>query len=175
MKIAVNNSQVQLQVQAEKIRKLAVFFMQKTAELTPHVKWSDISILLADNNLIAEINSSYLGKKRPTDVISFALEPMPARAQGGEAMNAEIIVNAERAMETGPKFNGIVRELALYIAHGCDHLSGADDGTPADRKKMRARELQWIKEAESKGLLKELVKTFKPSTKTNQTEKTRQH
>ena len=120
MKIAVNNSQVQLQVQAEKIRKLAVFFMQKTAELTPHVKWSDISILLADNNLIAEINSSYLGKKRPTDVISFALEPLPARAQGGEAMNAEIIVNAERAMETG---------LSLTVLSGNSRYISRTDAT----------------------------------------------
>ena len=38
------------------------------------------------------------------------------------------------------------RELALYLAHGCDHLTGADDATPAGRARMRRRELGWLRE-----------------------------
>jgi ssRNA-specific RNase YbeY (16S rRNA maturation enzyme) len=35
-------------------------------------------------------------------------------------------------------------ELALYIAHGFDHLSGADDDTPARRAAMRRTEMRWL-------------------------------
>jgi len=30
------------------------------------------------------------------------------------------------------------------VAHGMDHLSGADDLTPADYDRMRRRELAWL-------------------------------
>ena len=35
-------------------------------------------------------------------------------------------------------------ELALYIAHGLDHLSGADDATYEGYRTMRRRELRWL-------------------------------
>ena len=40
-------------------------------------------------------------------------------------------------------------ELLLYVAHGMDHLSGADDADDADDAgymRMRRRELRWMSE-----------------------------
>jgi len=45
------------------------------------------------------------------------------------------------------------RELALYLAHGCDHLAGADDATPRQRAAMRRRELRWLRAAAHADLL----------------------
>ena len=58
----------------------------------------------------------------------------------------EIIVNAERAWLAGSRRRGWSpsRELALYIAHGCDHLNDERDTTPAGRRRMRRRELHWL-------------------------------
>jgi ssRNA-specific RNase YbeY (16S rRNA maturation enzyme) len=44
----------------------------------------------------------------------------------------------------GPQHDGADAELALYIAHGFDHLSGADDNTPARRAAMRRTEMRWL-------------------------------
>lgn len=72
---------------------------------------------------------------------------------------AEIFVNVERAAQVRPcsrKWNAS-RELALYIAHGCDHLiSGEDDARDDERKRMRARELRWLRE------IPEADELFKP-------------
>ncbi|MBQ3810327.1 MAG: hypothetical protein II839_05855, partial [Kiritimatiellae bacterium] len=35
-------------------------------------------------------------------------------------------------------------ELALYLAHGFDHLAGSDDATAAGYRAMRRRELRWL-------------------------------
>jgi ssRNA-specific RNase YbeY (16S rRNA maturation enzyme) len=64
--------------------------------------------------------------------------------------SAEIFVNVERAVVTAQKRNGwsASKELALYIAHGCDHLiSGENDANAAERMRMRRRELRWLREA----------------------------
>ena len=49
---------------------------------------------------------------------------------GDEAFSGDIIINLEQAVEEGFKRQGAEYELALYLAHGIDHLSGATDDTP---------------------------------------------
>ncbi len=93
--------------------------------------------MLTDDAGITQYNREFFGKDRPTDVISFRCEPVP----GEEGATGDLIVNAERAVQEGLNHNGINAELALYIAHGFDHLSGAEDHTPARRSAMRRTEL----------------------------------
>lgn len=152
MKIAVNNRQSHTPVAIENIRRLAEFFMEKTAALTLGAEWGTVSVMLADDLLISEINATYLNKLNTTDVISFDLGPI----HPGKARDAEIIVNVERACKTGGRHKGTTHELALYIAHACNHLSGADDATAPERRKMRSRELRWIKDAGTSGMLDNL-------------------
>jgi len=85
-------------------------------------------------------------------VVSQMYEGIP----GVVGATGEMVVNAERAREEGAKRDGgTARELALYVAHGFDHLAGADDDTPARRRAMRRRETRWL--AEREGLWRGLV------------------
>ena len=45
-------------------------------------------------------------------------------------------------------------ELALYLAHGVDHLTGADDHEDDGFRRMRARELRWVAAADREDLLR---------------------
>ena len=45
-------------------------------------------------------------------------------------------------VELGDK---VVVNLLLYIAHGMDHLSGADDHSERGYLAMRRRELSWLR------------------------------
>ena len=55
------------------------------------------------------------------------------------------MVNSERAAAEGRgRPGGTSRELALYLAHGLDHLAGRDDAAPAERRAMRRRENGWL-------------------------------
>ena len=110
--------------------------------------WNDITIVLTDDRGIAALNERYLKHKGPTDVISFRLDPVP----GERGASGEIYVNVQRAVIRATARWSASKELALYIAHGIDHLGGASDHTARLREKMRRRELQWLKEAERSGV-----------------------
>jgi rRNA maturation RNase YbeY len=122
-------------------------------KLAPALVWQDISILLLDDEGITEPNRSYFQKDRPTDVITFRYDPVP----GEEGYDGDLLINCERAVQVGPEHNGIQHELALYIAHGFDHLSGAEDYADEERAAMRETELGWLSEADKLQLLSNLI------------------
>ena len=101
--------------------------------------WDEVTVVLLDDATIAPANARVFGRDRPTDVITQAYRPPPGRT----AWTGEILVNVERAT-TLPRPSA---ELALYIAHGCDHLCGGRDGSPAARARMLRREKRWLRAA----------------------------
>lgn len=97
--------------------------------------------MLTDDEGITRSNREFFGKDRPTDVISFRYDPIPGEEP---AATGDLLVNVECAVREGAVRDGAAAELALYIAHGFDHLSGADDDTPARRAAMRRTEKRWL-------------------------------
>ena len=57
---------------------------------------------------------------------------------------------SRRPVGAAPRRRGwsAAKELFLYVAHGMDHLSGADDHAPCDYAAMRRRELGWLRALE---------------------------
>lgn len=144
--------------------------MDRITRLDRNRGWKEISIVLTDNAGIRLINQRHLAQPEVTDVISFRYDPIPG---DNDLFSAEIIVNVQRAAEAclprelasgrreGPRVGRLAwsesRELALYIAHGCNHLAGETDYDKAGRTRMRRRELRWLKQAEELGLIGELI------------------
>jgi len=126
---------------------------QKLEQRTKPNAWSEVTLILTNDPDISRINAEYFNKNRPTDVISFRYDPIP-----GEPNNwsGDIIVNVERAIQAGSLHDGINHELALYIAHGFDHLAGAEDDTPEKRAKMHDTEHTWIQQATHEKILNPL-------------------
>lgn len=110
--------------------------------------------MLVDDAGITQTNREYFGKNRPTDVISFRYDSVPGE---DEEWSGDLIVNVDRAVQEGTARGQLDYELALYIAHGFDHLSGAEDDTPEKQKKMRATETAWLRTAKAEGLLGPLL------------------
>ena len=105
--------------------------------------WSEVCVVLTDDEGIIPANREYFGKERPTDVISFRYDPIPGEEEG---FSGDLIINVDRAVQVGPDQNGADYELALYIAHGFDHLSGAEDDTPEKKQAMLNTETAWLEE-----------------------------
>jgi probable rRNA maturation factor len=148
MSIAVINHQTQWKVNEPAMRKLTEFFLLKAGKCRG-IQWGEVSLVLVDDAGSRAINKAHLGHDYPTDVISFNFDPIPGDPVTGAC--GEIVVNLSQAHRLGRRYGGTAHELALYIAHGCDHLAGEDDKTPAQRQRMRRRELRWIREEGGKG------------------------
>lgn len=144
MKISIQNQQLNQPIQIQNLYKLAEFLGEKLEAATVPNTWSEVCLVLVDDEGITRINREYFGKDRPTDVISFRYDPIPGE---DEAWSGDLIINIDRATQVGPKHDGTNLEFALYIAHGFDHLSGAEDDTDEKRNQMRTTETVWLREA----------------------------
>ena len=102
-----------------------------------------VTVILQDDAFSAEVHEAINGAKGPTDVITQRYDAMPGEAEG---IYGELYVNTDQALRVAPKRRGWspAKELLLYVAHGMDHLSGADDLKPRDYDRMRRRELNWL-------------------------------
>lgn len=123
--------------------------MERVERLNTDRSWGEISIALLDDEGIRAVNAAHLDRPLPTDVISFAYPPDALESH----WRGEIVINVQRAIEEGALREGEAKEVALYIAHGCDHLSGADDATDEERRRMRRRELRWLRDLDYSNLL----------------------
>lgn len=92
----------------------------------------NLSIAFVTNAAIRKINKRFLGHDWATDVVSFPL--------GGDLFG-ELVISAPYARAEASK-RGIStdEELVRYVVHGILHLLGYDDGRPADKRRMWARQ-----------------------------------
>ena len=128
------------------LKRAAAFFAAKSSARIG-VPFRAVTVVLQDDDFSAEVHLAINGAEGPTDVTTQAYAAMPPEPEG---VYGELYVNTDQALRAAPKRAGWspAKELLLYIAHGMDHLSGADDLEPADYERMRRRELAWLKEVE---------------------------
>lgn len=113
---------------------------------------TEVDITIVDDEEIHTLNREYRNVDRPTDVLSFALdegdEEEPALVDGPEEhLLGDIIISAETAQRQGEEFgHGLEREIVYLAVHGLLHLLGYDHMTDEDKKVMRAKEEEALRE-----------------------------
>ena len=108
------------------VKAAAEFFVERSSARSG-MPFRSVAIVLQDDAFSAEVHLAVNGVEGPTDAITQGYDPMPRRAGWSAA-----------------------KELLLYVAHGIDHLSGADDIESTDYDRMRRRELSWLRQLEEK-------------------------
>ena len=95
----------------------------------------DITVLLADNPRLQELNRDYLGIDAPTDVLSFpASETDP---ETGAPYLGDILISIPRAEEQAQSGgHPLEAELQLLVVHGVLHLLGYDHADAKEKAKM---------------------------------------
>jgi len=103
----------------------------------------ELSVVLTDNEHIRELNREYLGRDKPTNVISF-----PQQEGEGFAGNhmGDVVISVEKACEEADECGidtpGRIKQL---LVHGICHLSGYDHEDTSEDKviEMEAAE-EWV-------------------------------
>lgn len=123
---------------------------------------ASLDLILADDAELGALNASHMGKRGPTDVLSFPLLAPSAFAAGAPVPVVprpprtrlhlgEVVVSVERAAQqaaagrggqTGDVRWSAADELRLLVVHGVLHICGYDHADPEDEGAMRALELR---------------------------------
>ena len=129
----------------EALKTAAASFAERSRTRVGGV-WHEVVVHLVRDDESDAMHRAIMGIAGATDVITQAYDAIPPEKPG---LHGELFVNTDQALRVAPKRRGwsSAKELLLYIAHGMDHLSGADDHSSADYARMRRRELAWIHEA----------------------------
>lgn len=126
------------------LKAAARYFASRSSERIG-IPFRSVVVVLQDDAASDEVHRGIMGVEGATDVITQAYEAMPPEPEG---IYGELYVNVDQALRFSNFARGwsAAKELLLYVAHGMDHLSGADDLEPADRARMRRRELAWMRD-----------------------------
>lgn len=98
-----------------------------------------VSIVCSDHETVRQLNRDYLNHDYNTDVLSFSLSD----AEG--AVEGEVYVDLDTADERHEEF-GVTfdQEVARYVVHGVLHLTGYDDATDEEKRRMRELEDEYL-------------------------------
>jgi len=123
---------------------------------------AELSVLFVDERSIAELNSRFLGKEGPTDVLAFPIdeEPiesgrspdsggtgpgMPSEPEDIPVLLGDIVICPAVAYRNAPEHAGSYEdELALLVVHGLLHLMGMDHDEDDEAEEMEARERELL-------------------------------
>jgi len=157
-------SRLQLSIRIEKpfIRLVNKRLMRRAVELTlacAGINYlAELSLVIADDDTVHELNRTYRGVDRTTDVIAFALSQQTCREAEPFVIPPDAVIHLGEVIISYPQarrqaeeqHHSIECELALLVAHGVLHLVGYDHKRPKDREKMRALEAEALSLIESK-------------------------
>jgi probable rRNA maturation factor len=123
---------------------------------------AELSVLFVDEKSIAELNSRFLGKDGPTDVLAFPIdeEPiesgrspdsggtgpgMPSEPEDMPLLLGDIVICPAVAFRNAPEHAGNYDdEVALLVVHGLLHLMGMDHQEDEEAEEMESKERELL-------------------------------
>ena len=146
--------------------EISIVFDQRTRSRSPEEGWlrsvvetalvagkappaCEVSLVIAGQRRVRELNRIYLDEDRPTDVLSFPMVPSGETKDtfvsppDGVSHLGEVIVSLPQAISQAEQHgHSAEREIAILIIHGVLHLLGHDHDDPAKERKMREKEIE---------------------------------
>ena len=107
-----------------------------------------LSLLLADDRTLRELNLAHRGRDEPTDVLSWRYTAAEGHAAATREapLLGDLAISLERALEQAHRNGWNLRtEVLRLLAHGCAHLAGYDHNTAAEEREMLGREEALLK------------------------------
>jgi probable rRNA maturation factor len=115
---------------------------------------SELSVVIVGDRSIRSLNREYLGRDKPTNVISFPMQEGEFSGMNPEWLG-DVVISADTcAREAAEGGIGFSARLAFLILHGILHLTGFDHerSGPDEAERMEAREREVFALLEKEGL-----------------------
>jgi probable rRNA maturation factor len=112
---------------------------------------AEMGLVITDQARVQELNRTYRGEDRPTDVLAFYMTSEEEKqgvaserfvvAPDGKLHLGEVIISYPQAViQAQERGHSVAKELAILIIHGVLHLLGYDHERPEQKREMAARE-----------------------------------
>lgn len=134
MKITIRNLQKKIPVTPLIRATIRKAILKASASQKTRAGSAQIAVCLVNNKKIRELNSRYLGKAYPTDVIAFDLGDKPGNILADIIVSTDTVISNSEIFKTSPLY-----ELYLYVVHGVLHLLGYDDTNVRQRQIMQKK------------------------------------
>ena len=142
MAIEIINQQKRIPLKTLPIKKT----VQKILKILK-VSDANLSIAFVTDQKIKFLNKKFLNRDHTTDVIAFDYARHQKPDTRHKRIDGEIVISVTTAFRNAKRFNTTPKnELALYAIHGILHLLGYNDHSATDKKKMRKKEQELMKQ-----------------------------
>ena len=102
---------------------------------------AEASIVLADDALVRDLNKTYRHQDRPTNVLAFGTDEIPA-GRGGPRLLGDVVLARETVLrEAEEQGKSLADHMSHLVVHGILHLLGYDHGSAAEAEDMEALEI----------------------------------
>ncbi|WP_144213162.1 rRNA maturation RNase YbeY [Shewanella donghaensis] len=137
--------ELDLQIAVEDTSKLptqAEFELWVRTALGNTMEQAELTIRIVENSESQQLNNTYRGKDKPTNVLSFPFEAPP----GIELpLLGDLIISVEVVeLEANQQNKPLVAHWAHMVIHGCLHLLGYDHIIDNEAEEMESLETQLI-------------------------------
>lgn len=141
LQIIIKNSQKKIRIDSL-IRQKITEAINKTFYSKVKFTAGQITVLFVNDKDISDLNSIYLGKPEPTDVLSFELTD---KKRNKDYLVADIVISTDASVRNAKIYKTRpTQELLLYAIHGVLHLLGFDDDTAIKQKAMQRKAQQLL-------------------------------
>jgi probable rRNA maturation factor len=102
---------------------------------------AEVAIVLADDALVAQLNRTYRGIAKPTNVLSFATGEPLRRAAPLRLLGDVVLAYGTIAREAREQRKTLADHVAHLVVHGVLHLLGFDHERDREARRMEALEV----------------------------------
>lgn len=102
---------------------------------------AEVSIVLADDALVAKLNRAYRGIAKPTNVLSFAMAEPARRSAPLRLLGDVVLAHGTVAREARAQGKTLADHLTHLVVHGVLHLLGFDHERAREARRMEALEV----------------------------------
>jgi probable rRNA maturation factor len=95
-----------------------------------------VTIVLTDDAALQALNRDFRGQDRPTDVLSFPVDPADHAPGEAPYLGDVVIAVGQATLSARAAGHDVEDELALLAVHGLLHLTGHEDDTDSGAAAM---------------------------------------
>lgn len=109
---------------------------------------AELGLVITSQKRVRELNRSYRGEDRPTDVLAFYMtsagDAFVSPPDGVLHLGEVIISYPQAVLQAKERQHSLKKEIAILIIHGVLHLLGYDHEEPEPERQMRVREAETL-------------------------------